>query len=69
MNLRTRTILRLLGNGAFVAGLGFWGTTLAQIRPETVSSGLENPWGVAFLPSGRFLVTERPGRPPTGPNR
>ena len=62
MNLRTRTILRLLGNGAFVAGLGFWGTTLAQIRPETVSSGLENPWGVAFLPSGRFLVTERPGR-------
>ncbi|SDH33967.1 PQQ-dependent sugar dehydrogenase [Variovorax sp. OV700] len=62
MNLRIRTILRLLGNGALVAGLGFWGTALAQIRPETVSSGLENPWGVAFLPSGRFLVTERPGR-------
>ena len=62
MNLRTRTILRLLGNGAFVAGLGFWGAALAQIRPETVSFGLENPWGVAFLPSGRFLVTERPGR-------
>ncbi|WP_307574111.1 PQQ-dependent sugar dehydrogenase [Variovorax paradoxus] len=62
MNLRIRTILCLLGNGALVAGLGFWGTALAQIRPETVSSGLENPWGVAFLPSGRFLVTERPGR-------
>jgi len=62
MNLRIRTILRLLGNGALVAGLGFWGTALAQIRPETVSSGLENPWGVAFLPGGRFLVTERPGR-------
>ena len=62
MNLRIRTILRLLGNGVLVAGLGFWGTALAQIRPETVSSGLENPWGVAFLPGGRFLVTERPGR-------
>lgn len=31
-------------------------------RPETVASGLENPWALAFLPEGRFLVTERPGR-------
>jgi len=62
MNLRIRTILRLLASGALVAGLSFWGTALAQIRPETVSSGLENPWGLAFLPGGRFLVTERPGR-------
>jgi glucose/arabinose dehydrogenase len=27
-----------------------------------VSEELENPWGLAFLPDGRLLVTERPGR-------
>ena len=33
-----------------------------NVRPETVASGLQNPWALAFLPDGRFLVTERPGR-------
>ena len=32
------------------------------LRPETVAVGLQNPWALAFLPDGRFLVTERPGR-------
>jgi glucose/arabinose dehydrogenase len=28
----------------------------------TVAEGLQNPWGMTFLPDGRMLVTERPGR-------
>ncbi|NDH55018.1 MAG: PQQ-dependent sugar dehydrogenase, partial [Betaproteobacteria bacterium] len=32
------------------------------LRVTTVARGLENPWALAFLPDGRMLVTERPGR-------
>jgi glucose/arabinose dehydrogenase len=28
----------------------------------TVVEGLQNPWAVAFLPNGKMLITERPGR-------
>jgi glucose/arabinose dehydrogenase len=28
----------------------------------TVVEGLQNPWSVAFVPGGKMLVTERPGR-------
>lgn len=34
----------------------------ARPRVETVARGLEVPWEIAFLPDGRALVTERPGR-------
>jgi glucose/arabinose dehydrogenase len=37
-------------------------TDKADVLVETVASGLEHPWSVAFLPDGRMLVTERPGR-------
>jgi glucose/arabinose dehydrogenase len=36
----------------------------ANVAFDVVTSvkGLENPWAVAFLPSGKMLVTEKPGR-------
>ena len=37
-------------------------TQYAQIRVVQLADGLERPWGLAFLPDGGFLVTERPGR-------
>ena len=33
-----------------------------SIRVQKLVDGLEHPWGLAFLPEGRMLVTERPGR-------
>jgi glucose/arabinose dehydrogenase len=38
------------------------GATEGVIRTEVVAEGLENPWALEFLPDGRMLVTERPGR-------
>jgi glucose/arabinose dehydrogenase len=50
------------------ARLAAAGTT--EIRISRIADGLEEPWGLAFLPDGRFLVTERDGRltlfPPSG---
>jgi glucose/arabinose dehydrogenase len=34
----------------------------ANLRLGTLCHGLVQPWGMAFLPDGRILVTERPGR-------
>ena len=33
-----------------------------DLRLTVVARGLSHPWAIAFLPDGRMLVTERPGR-------
>ncbi|MHB2166113.1 PQQ-dependent sugar dehydrogenase [Alsobacter sp. R-9] len=54
----------VLACAALIAGRG-WMAVHGQsigLKPETVASGLEYPWAVAFLPDGSYLVTEKAGR-------
>jgi aldose sugar dehydrogenase len=37
-------------------------SSAGPLKVDTVARGLSHPWGLAFLPDGRMLVTERPGR-------
>src|SRR5690606_10882188 len=37
-------------------------TQAGTVAVKTIAEGLQNIWGMAFLPDGRLLVTERPGR-------
>jgi len=37
-------------------------SSAGDLNVETVARGLANPWSLAFLPDGRMLVSERPGR-------
>lgn len=36
--------------------------THVAYQVQTVAQGLDHPWSLAWLPDGRMLVTERPGR-------
>src|SRR5882724_899085 len=61
------TVLRLLSVVWFcvfasAAGAAQFPSKAGPISVVTVADGLEHPWGLAFLPDGRMLVTERPGR-------
>ena len=67
-SLQRRRLLGAAGAGAaaaVVAGLVPGRPAAAQspaLRVVTVAKGLQHPWGLAFLPDGRMMVTERPGR-------
>ena len=40
----------------------FVDTQAGRLQVRTIASGLDHPWGIAELPDGRLLVTEREGR-------
>ncbi|AMN40134.1 PQQ-dependent sugar dehydrogenase [Rhodoplanes sp. Z2-YC6860] len=48
--------------GPSIAEAQTFKSSAGNIAVETVAGGLVNPWALAFLPDGRMLVTERPGR-------
>jgi glucose/arabinose dehydrogenase len=62
MTRTARSIALIAIIGALVAPLAQAQAQTPTVRAEVVATGLQNPWAVAFLPEGRFLVTERPGR-------
>ena len=39
-----------------------FGSSAGDLEVQTVAKGLAYPWALAFLPDGKMLVTERPGR-------
>src|ERR1022692_1726340 len=45
-------------------GAGPWDlkSEKASIHVSVITKGLDHPWGLAILPNGDMLVTERPGR-------
>ena len=61
MKYTTAACVSLLALTAPVAAQGER-KVFGDLAVETFASGLDHPWGLAFLPDGRPLVTERPGR-------
>ncbi len=73
MHQRDRLCMTTIGSIAVFLMLGCTGETAqpasepiisdqATFRVELLVDGLDTPWGMAFLPGGDMLITERPGR-------
>lgn len=59
---RTAALIAVLLAPGWAGAQGTAGVAAGPVRVTEVARGLEVPWGLAFLPDGRMLVTERPGR-------
>jgi glucose/arabinose dehydrogenase len=55
-------MLMVAAAGACQGQAGLSPTVNDRVQLTTIATGLEHPWSLAFLPDGRLLVTERPGR-------
>jgi len=69
MQMQTRAAVALLMPALALASAGaepiqtvHTSTSASTLIVESLASGLEHPWGMAFLPDGGLLVTERAGR-------
>ena len=64
MAVRGWVVAPVVAVGVLLWAGALHGSALAQGTPraQTVASGLQHPWAVAFLPEGGYVVTERPGR-------
>ncbi|MDN3517299.1 PQQ-dependent sugar dehydrogenase [Aquisalimonas lutea] len=62
MPARPLVLIAILAAAPAVAHAQVYESQQHTFRVTTVTDGLEHPWAVAFLPDGRLLITERPGR-------
>jgi glucose/arabinose dehydrogenase len=60
--LAVAACLLCFGLLAAAAAPRFFDTKEVRVQADVLASGLEHPWGLAFLPGGDAIVTERPGR-------
>jgi aldose sugar dehydrogenase len=51
-----------LATPSIVHAQGLQKSAKASFRLVTLNHDLEQPWSIGFLPDGRLLITERPGR-------
>jgi len=52
----------LIAGGCAPAGAQVFHSSAGDLAMQTMARALDHPWALAFLPDGRILVTERPGR-------
>ncbi|HEX5211289.1 MAG TPA: PQQ-dependent sugar dehydrogenase [Pseudolabrys sp.] len=52
----------LLANAGVLTASQAFPSSAGELKIVTVAGGMVHPWSLAFLPGGRMLVTERPGR-------